>query len=40
VVREKVEQINDYLFTNTFKSNKLKISMNEMKVNDSKLSLR
>jgi len=36
----KVEQINDYLFIDTYKSNKIKIRMNEMRVNDSETSIR
>jgi len=35
-----VEQINDYLFIDTYKSNKMKIGMNEFRVNDSEMSMR
>jgi len=31
-VPEKVEKINDYLYIDTYKSNKIKIGMNEMTV--------
>jgi len=33
----KVEQISDYLFPDTYKSNKTKIAMNEMRVKDSEM---
>jgi len=36
----KVEQINDYLFIDTYKSNRIKTGMNKMRVNDSKMSMR
>jgi len=36
----KVEQINDYLFIDTYKSNKKDIGMNEMRVNDCDISMR
>jgi len=36
-VPTKVEHINDYLFIDTYKSNKIKIGVNEMPVNDSKM---
>jgi len=36
-VPKKVEQTNDYLFIGTYKSNKIKIGMNEMMVNDSEM---
>jgi len=39
-VPKKVEQINDYLFIDTYKSSKIKIGMNEMKVNDSEMCVR
>jgi len=32
IVPKKVEQINDYLFIETYKSNKIKIGVNEMTV--------
>jgi len=34
IVPKKVEKINDYLFIDTCKSNKIKIGINEMSVND------
>jgi len=36
VVTKKVEQINDHLFIDTYKSNNIKIDVNDMKVNDRK----
>jgi len=39
-VPKKVKKINDYLFIDTCKSNKMKIGMNEMRVNDSEMSMR
>jgi len=36
IVPKKVEQINDYLFIDTYKSNKIKVGMNHMTVNDAK----
>jgi len=39
-VPKKVEQINDYLFMNTYKSNDIKRGMNEMRVNDNEMSTR
>jgi len=36
----KVEQINDYLFIHTYKSNKLKIGVNGMTMNDSEMFAR
>jgi len=36
----KDEQINDYLFIDSYKSNNVKIAMNEMWVNDSEMSMR
>jgi len=35
-----VEQINDFLFIDTYKSNKIKIGMNAMRVNFSEMSMR
>jgi len=35
-----VEQINDYLFIDTYKSNKIKVGVNDMTVNDSKMCVR
>jgi len=34
---EKVEQINDYLYMDTYKSNNKKVGVNDMTVNDSEL---
>jgi len=34
-VPKKVEQINDHLFIDTYKSNNIKIGVNDMTVNDS-----
>jgi len=39
-MRKKVEQINDHLFIDTYKSNNIKISVNDMTVNDSEMSVR
>jgi len=39
-VRKKVEQINDYLFTDTYRSNNIKIGVNDMTVNDSDMCVR
>jgi len=36
----KFEQINDYLFIDTYKSDTIKIGVNEMRVNDSEMSMR
>jgi len=36
----KVEQINDYLFIDTYKSNNITIGVNEMMVNDSETCVR
>jgi len=36
---KKVEQINDYLFIDAFKSDKITIGMNEMRVSDSEMSM-
>jgi len=36
----KVEQINDYLFIDTYKLNNIKIGVNDMTVNDSKMCVR
>jgi len=40
IVPEKVEQINDYLFIDTYKSNNIKIGMNDMTMNDSEMRVR
>jgi len=34
---KKVEQINDYLFIETYESNKMEIFINEMRMNDSEI---
>jgi len=36
-VPKKVEQINDYLFIDTYKSNKINVCVNDMTVNDSEM---
>jgi len=36
----KVEQINDYLFIDTYESNNIKIRVNDMTVNDSEMCVR
>jgi len=36
-VPKKVEQINDHLFIDTYKSNNIKIGVNDMTVNDSEM---
>jgi len=40
IVPKKVEQINDHLFINTYKSNNIKIAVNYMTVNDSEMCMR
>jgi len=40
IVPTKVEQINDYLCIDTYKSNKIKIGVNDMMVNNSEMCLR
>jgi len=40
IVSKKVEQINDHLFTDTYKSNNIKIGVNNMTVNDSEMCMR
>jgi len=40
VVPKKVEQINDHLFIDTYKSNNIKIGVNDMTVNDSDMCVR
>jgi len=37
---KKVEQINEYLFIDTYKSNNIKIGVNDMMVNDSEICAR
>jgi len=39
-VLNKVEQINDHLFIDTYKSNNIKIGVNGMTVNDSEMCVR
>jgi len=40
IVPEKVEQIDDHLFIDTYKSNNIKFGGNDMTVNDSEMSVR
>jgi len=40
MVPKKVEQINDYVFLDIYKSNNIQISVNEMTVNDSEMFVR
>jgi len=40
LVPKKVEQINDHLFIDTYKSNNIQIGVNDMTGNDSELSVR
>jgi len=40
IVPTKVEQINDHLFLDTYKSNNIKIGVNDMTVNDSEMCVR
>jgi len=40
IVNKKVEQINDHLFIDTYKSNNIKLGVNDMTVNDSEMSVR
>jgi len=37
IVPEKVAQINDHLFIDSYKSNNIKIGVNDMTVNDSEM---
>jgi len=39
-VPKKVEQINDHLFIDTYKSNNIKIGVNDMMVNDSNITMK
>jgi len=39
-VPKKVEQINDYLLMHTYKSNNIKIGLNDLKVHDSEMCVR
>jgi len=40
IVSKKVKQINDHLFIYTYKSNNIKIVVNDMTVNDSEMCVR
>jgi len=40
IVPKKVEQINGFLFIDTYKSNNVKIGVNDMTVNDSEMYVR
>jgi len=40
IVLKKVEQINDHSFVDTYKSNNIKIGVNDMTVNDSEMCVR
>jgi len=40
IVPKKVEKINEYLFIDTYKSNNIKIGVNDMTVNDSEMCVR
>jgi len=40
IVPRKVEQINDQKFVDTYKSNNLKIGVNDMTMNDSEMCVR
>jgi len=40
IVPKKVEQINDHLFIDIYKSNNIKIGVNDVTVNDSEMSVR
>jgi len=40
IVPKKVEQNNDFLFLDTYRSNKIKIGVNEMTVNNSEMCVR
>jgi len=40
IVPTKVEQINDYLFIDTYKSNNIKNGMKDMTLNDSEMCVR
>jgi len=37
---QKVEQVNDHLFIDTYQSNNIKIGVNDMTVNDSEMCVR
>jgi len=40
IVQKKVEQINDHLFIDTYKSNNITIGVNDMTVNDSEICVK
>jgi len=40
IVPKEVEKINDYFFIDTYKSNNIKIGVNDMTVNDSETCVR
>jgi len=40
IVPKKVKQINDHLFIDTYKSNNIKIGVNDMTMNDSEMRVR
>jgi len=40
ILPTKVEQMNDFLFIDTYKSNSIKIGVNEMTVKDSEMCVR
>jgi len=40
IVPKKVKKINDHLFIDTYKSNNIKIGVNDMTVNDSEMCVR
>jgi len=40
IAPKKVKQINDNFFVDTYKSNKMKIGRNKMRVNDSEMTMR
>jgi len=40
IVPKKFEQINDYLFIDTYELNNIKVGVHDMKVNDSEMCVR
>jgi len=40
ILPKSVEQLNDHLFIDTYKSNNIKIGMNDMMLNDSEMCVR
>jgi len=40
IIRKKLEQINDHLFIETYKSNNIKIVVNDMTENDNEMCVR